>query len=266
MQISIAAEPLFEIGSFVVTNSLLSSFVTSAVMIIIALAISAVVKIRPARFQTIIEGMLTFILELAESGGGKAARQFVPLTLTIFFFILISNWIGLLPGFGSIFIEKIVHGEHESVPLLRGATADLNTTLALALVSFASIQFYGISKSKLGYFQKFINLSSPINFFVGILEIISEFAKIISFSFRLFGNVFAGEVLLAVMISLVPVLVPLPFLGLEVFVGFIQALVFALLTMIFIQLAVSQHREAEGVHSQTVVASGPDGPLARREV
>lgn len=266
MHISIAAEPLFEIGNFVVTNSLLASIVTSIVLIAIALAISVVAKLRPNGFQTVIEGLLNFILDLAESGGGKAARQFVPLTLTIFFFILISNWIGLLPGFGSIFIEKVVHGEHESVPLLRGATADLNTTLALALVAFFSIQFYGISRSKLGYFKKFINFSSPINFFVGILEIVSELAKIISFSFRLFGNVFAGEVLLAVMISLVPILVPLPFLGLEVFVGFIQALVFAMLTMIFIQLAVSQHDEAEGSHSQTVVASGPNGPLARRGV
>lgn len=248
MHISIAAEPLFEIAGFTVTNSLLSSIFTSLVLIIIAITISLIVKLRPSRFQAIIEEFLMFILNLAESGGGKAARQFVPLTLTMFFFILLSNWIGLLPGFGSILIKKVVHGEVESIPLLRGATADLNTTLALALVAFFSIQFYGISKSKLGYVKKFINITNPLNFFVGILELISEFAKIISFTFRLFGNVFAGEVLLAVMISLVPVLVPLPFLGLEVFVGFIQALVFAMLTMIFIQLAISQHDEAVAAH------------------
>lgn len=254
MHISIAAEPIFTIGSFNVTNSFMSSVITSLILMVVAISISVIVKIRPGRFQAVIEEFLIFILDLAESNGGKAARKFVPLTLTMFFFILLSNWIGLLPGFGSILINKLEHGEMESIPLFRGATADLNTTLALALVAFFSIQFYGISKSKLGYFKKFIDFSNPLNFFVGILELISEFAKIISFSFRLFGNVFAGEVLLAVMIGLVPFLVPLPFLGLEVFVGFIQALVFAMLTMIFIQLAISQHGAEEGSseHSKEV--------------
>lgn len=245
MHISIAAEPLFHIGPINVTNSLLASFITTIILSIIAILTSVFAKLRPSRLQAIAEEALLFILNLAESGGGKTARQFVPLGITLFFFILLSNWIGLLPGFGSIFIETIEHGEHHVVPLFRGATADLNTTLALALVSFFSIQFFGISKTKSSYFKKFINFSSPIDFFVGVLEIISEFAKIISFSFRLFGNVFAGEVLLAVIISLVPVIAPLPFLGLEVFVGFIQALVFSILTVIFIQLAMSSHAEAE---------------------
>ncbi len=252
MHISIAAEPLFNIGSLVITNSLLASIVTTVVLSIFAIIISLTVKLRPGRLQAIAEEALSFILDLAESSGGKAAREFVPLGISLFFFILMSNWIGLLPGFGSIFLERIEHGEIETIPLLRGATADLNTTLALALVAFFSIQFYGITKAKLGYLKKFINFTSPINFFVGILEIISEFAKIISFSFRLFGNVFAGEVLLAVIIGLIPFIAPLPFLGLEVFVGFIQALVFAMLTMIFIQLAMTQHSEEESHHLPAV--------------
>jgi F0F1-type ATP synthase, subunit a len=229
---------------------LLASIITSVIFIIIAFVVSLTVSARPGRFQAIIEELLIFIQDLAESSGGKSARRFVPLVLTFFFFILLSNWIGLLPGFGSIVLEKFENGEKEIVPLLRGATADLNTTLALALIAVFAIQFYGISKSKLGYFKKFINFSSPINFFVGLLELISEVAKVVSFSFRLFGNIFAGEVLLAVIISLIPLLAPLPFFGLEVFLGFIQALVFAMLTLIFIQLAMVEHGEESHKHAE----------------
>ena len=125
------------------------------------------------------------------------------------------------------------------IPLFRGSTADLNTTLALALIAVVSIQYFGIRDLKLAYFKKFINLSNPIMFFVGILELISEVSKIISFAFRLFGNMFAGEVLLTVIGSLVPIIAPLPFPGLEIFVGFIQALVFSMLTAVFLSMAVS---------------------------
>jgi len=128
----------------------------------------------------------------------------------------------------------------EFVPFFRPGTADLNTTFALALLSVAVIQFIGLKFSKLAYFKKFINFSSPIMFFVGILETISELAKIISFSFRLFGNIFAGEVLLAVIAFLIPFLMPVPFYGLEVFVGFIQALVFAMLSLVFFNMAAEQ--------------------------
>jgi F-type H+-transporting ATPase subunit a len=165
------------------------------------------------------------------------------LVLTFFIYILFCNWIGLLPGFGSIGFNEVQNGTKVFVPLLRGATADLNTTLALALIAFFSIQYYGFAGQKLGYLKKFFNFSSPVMFFSGILELISELAKIISFSFRLFGNVFAGEVLLSVMTFLIPVIIPLPFVGLEIFVGLIQALVFSLLTLVFINIAMSAHGE-----------------------
>ena len=243
MHISLAAEPIFRIGSFVVTNSLLASFIVTLLLIIIGYSISKNISKKQTRFGAVIEEFFIFIIDLAESVGGKGALEFVPLVLTFFFFILLSNWLGLLPGFGSIMIEKIEDGHHEIIPLLRGATADLNTTLALALISVFSIQYYGVSRLKLLYFKRFLNFSSPVGFFTGILELISEFAKIISFSFRLFGNVFAGEVLLVVIMTLVPIIAPLPFFGLEIFVGFIQALVFAMLTLVFIQLATA-HEES----------------------
>ncbi len=132
-------------------------------------------------------------------------------------------------------------GHGAFVPILRPGTADLNTTLALAIVSVAATQVFGISALGLGYFKKFINFSDPIMFFVGILEFISECAKIVSFAFRLFGNIFAGEVLLVVIASLVPIVVPMPFYGLELFVGFIQALVFSLLSLVFFNMATQSH-------------------------
>lgn len=247
MNISLSAEPLFNIGGFVVTNSLLASLLVSGLLIIVSLVLSLNLKGKPSRFRAMIEEAYIFITNLAESVGGRQSRAFVPLTLTFFFYILLSNWIGLLPGFGSIVKYEMTHGHIEEVPLLRGATADLNTTLALAVISFFAIQYYGFSKNKFSYLKKFVNFSSPINFFTGLLELISEFTKIISFSFRLFGNIFAGEVLLAVILGLLPYIAPLPFFGLEIFVGFIQALVFAMLTLVFIQMATnSEHGEAEG--------------------
>ena len=134
----------------------------------------------------------------------------------------------------------------KSVPIFRPGTADINMTLALALISILATQFFGLKYLKLGYLQKFFNFSNPIMFFVGILELISEFAKIVSFAFRLFGNVFAGEVLLSVIAFIGGswlFLAPLPFYGLEIFVGFIQALVFAMLSLVFFNMATVGHHD-----------------------
>lgn len=128
------------------------------------------------------------------------------------------------------------------VPLFRGPTADLNVTLALALISVFMIQFYGIKSLGLKYFKKFFNFRNPMNGFIGILELVSEFSRLVSFAFRLFGNIFAGEVLLTVIAYLIPFIAPLPFIGLELFVGFIQALVFTMLSLVFMSMAtVSEH-------------------------
>ncbi len=135
------------------------------------------------------------------------------------------------------------HSEGKFVPLFRPGTADLNTTLALALFTMFSVQVFGVSYLGLGYFKKFFNFSNPIMTFVGILEIVSEFAKVVSFAFRLFGNIFAGEVLLTVVGSLVPLIAPMPFYGLEIFVAFVQALVFSLLSLVFYNMATVSHDE-----------------------
>lgn len=132
--------------------------------------------------------------------------------------------------------------EHAAgVDILRGANADLNMTLALALISVGATQYFGVKFAGLAYFKKFFNFSSPINFFIGILELVSEFSKIISFAFRLFGNILAGEVLVSVMKFLVPLLIPIPFIGFEVFVGGLQAYIFGMLSLVFFNMAASDH-------------------------
>ncbi len=241
MHISLVAEKIFHIGDFAVTNSLLASIITSLLLILVALLINRTLRNIPNKMQSIIEMIFDFLDSLAQSIGGKNTRMFLPLIITLFVYILLSNWLGLLPGFGSVGIYEIEEGHKVFVPLLRGATADLNTTLALALISVFAVQFYGISTNKLKYLSRFFNFQNPIMFFTGILELISEFSKIISFSFRLFGNVFAGEVLISVITALIPVIVPLPFFGLEIFVGLIQALVFSMLTLVFINIGMQVH-------------------------
>ncbi len=210
------------------------------------------VRIAPKGFQIIMEAVYGFFLNMCESvlGNKRLAEKALPFIATIFIFVFLGNIPSVIPGVGSIgFFEKsaraeaVSDAEQKFIPLFRPASADLNTTLALALISVIMIQIIGFRTLGIGYAKKFFNFSNPMNFFVGILELISEFAKIISFSFRLFGNVFAGEVLLAVMLGLVPYFVPLPFYGLEMFVALIQAFVFAMLTLVFIKIAMTSHGE-----------------------
>ncbi|HWQ60378.1 MAG TPA: F0F1 ATP synthase subunit A [Candidatus Fimivivens sp.] len=253
MEISIIAEKLFSIAGFSVTNSLLV-----AVFVAVLLAISTVFLVRNPKqvprgaqnvIETVFEGLLSFIESITQDR--KQARDFFPLVATIFLFVLFSNWSGLLPGAGTVGLNEEHAGRIIMVPFLRGPAADLNMTVALSLISVFSVQIFGILALGIrGYASKF--LVAPwkkpyvIGTVVGLLELIGEFAKILSFSFRLFGNVFAGEVLLTVMLSLVPYFVPLPFLLLEVFVGVVQAAVFSLLTIVFLKMAVTGHEE--GAH------------------
>lgn len=242
MNISFAAEKL---AGSPITNSVLTGVVASLVIIALMFWLTRSIKMNPGKKQNFAEWAVEGILSLTQgiTGSREAALKILPLGATFFLFIIINNWLGLVPGVGSIGFNEVHHGEEIFVPLFRSANADLNTTLALALVSVGATQYFGISKLRLGYFKKFINFSSFINFFMGILEIISEFAKIISFSFRLFGNVFAGEVLLGVITGLLPYIAPLPFYGLEIFVGFVQALVFAMLSLVFFHVAQASHAD-----------------------
>lgn len=241
--ISIKAEPIFEIFNFPVTNSLIASVLV--VLLIFALAFFYYVESKKKKknlYFYLINTVLHQLYNLFGSVVEDKKNVFFPLLGALFVYILIQNWMGLLPGFGSILIKVEEHGEEVLAPILRGGSADLNTTLALSLVAVTMIQFYGIYFLGLkAYIGKFINLKSPISFFLGILEVVSEISRVISFSFRLFGNIFAGEVLLAIIAFLVPVIASFPFLMLELFVGMIQALVFSMLTAVFLRMAITSH-------------------------
>jgi len=242
LHISISAEPIFHLGKFEITNSMLVSVLVTIFLSSIAFKFYKTYKNkRQSGFnifvQTIIESLYEFVQTITPHRAGK----FFPLIASIFLFVMFGSWAGLLPGFETIGLMKMEHGQQVYVPLLRGATADLNTTLGLALFAVISIQVFGYKMLGPKYFKKFFNFTNPINFFVGFLELISEFAKIMSFAFRLFGNIFAGEVLLAVIAFLLPLVASLPFIGLELFVGFIQALVFATLVLVFTNIATSDH-------------------------
>ena len=261
--ISMAAEPLFHIGSFPVTNSLFTTWICMLGLILLSWLATRKMQLVPTGLQNVVETAVEmFYNGIARIRAGKQASLFLPLAGTLFFFILLSNWMGLLPGFGSIGLIVEHHGETEFVPILRPANTDLNTTLALALFSVISIQIYGIKvRGFFRYANRFIRVGGFLDFFknpgnpmrlvsagidfilIGPLEIIDEMTKLLSFSFRLFGNIFAGEVLLIVISMLLPYLAPLPFLALELFVGYIQALIFATLTLVFVT-----HAAQEGGH------------------
>lgn len=251
-EISIKAEPIFHLGHFVITNSYLLSLVCLIILSIVALNLKSKISLIPGKLQGIFELLIEQLLQLMDSilGNRSKSEKYLPIIATIFLFVLLSNWLGLLPGVGSIGVkEGLDHlGEVKYVPLFRAPGADLNFTLALAMISILFVQLFGIMSLGIKkHFGKFFTLKNPIYTFVGLLEFLSEFTKIISFSFRLFGNVFAGEVLLIIIGFLTPYLVPLPFLFLEVFVGMIQAFIFSMLTLVFIAISVSEHEEAEKV-------------------
>ncbi|PIS09095.1 ATP synthase F0 subunit A [Candidatus Beckwithbacteria bacterium CG10_big_fil_rev_8_21_14_0_10_34_10] len=243
LHVAIEAEKIFSFFGFPVTNSFLCTLSLSLLFILFAFWYKKQdLKKKPSRGKLIIDMILEGLLSFFKDVAGPKTYEFFPLLGTFFFFIIFANWFGLLPGMGSIGLDVIHENEKHFIPFFRGPTADLNTTLALALITAFMAQFYGFKHLGVkAYLSKFFNFSNPLYTFVGFLELISEFSRIISYAFRLFGNIFAGEVLLAVMGYLIPFLAPLPFLGLEVFVGFIQALVFTMLSLVFWSIATEHH-------------------------
>lgn len=244
LHISISAEPIFHVWGITVTNSLLTTWIITALLIIFAISFSQHIKAKgkPSRFQSLVELIIEGLYNIVEGiTGSVKARQLFPLIGTFFIFIIFSNWSGLLPGAGTIGFHEVVNGAEVFIPYWRAPTADVNTTLALGLITMVSVQIYGFKYLGFTYLKKFFDFSSPINFFVGILELVSDLSKVISFTFRLFGNIIAGEILLLVMAMLVPFFGPIPFLGLELFVGAVQALVFMMLSTVFINMATIGH-------------------------
>ena len=308
------------IGKWNLMNTMVTTWLAMLVLTLISIKIRRNLKDVPGRLQALFEVIIEFFLTLCEQIAGKEkARRFFPLVFTIFIFIVVANWMGILPGFGTVgriagpeeiahhhdaydyrdpALATTTHDSHDShlgavklhvfrdyksipvaalspgsleeeltfsqyeenngnvgegkraghlVPFLRSANTDLNMSLAIALIAMVMVHFWGFSI--LGFFGhagKFITFKSgPMGVFVGILELISELGRVISFTFRLFGNIFAGEVLLMAMAFLLPLIGIIPFLGLELFVGLIQAFVFAMLTLVFASMASISHDDGD---------------------
>ena len=244
MNISIAAETLFFWGTIPITNSIIIAFVISIALMLFVMIVGGKFKEAPQGIQNflelVIDGMYDFVNSITHDR--TKSRRFFPVVATIFIFVLFSNLIEVVPGLGTIGIWGIHNGHRALIPFLRSSSADLNVTIAIAVVAVMSLQIIGIATIGFAkYASKFFNFHSPILFFVGLLELVSEAAKVVSFSFRLFGNIFAGEVLLTVVLFLAPYGAPIPFLFLELFVGLVQALVFSMLTLVFLTMATAEH-------------------------
>lgn len=256
-EVTIFAEPIFHIGGFQITNSLLVSWVVVLLIVIVGIRVKRKINIIPGKIQNAFEVVIDKFLEVFDSvtSSREKSLKFFPLIFTFFIFILLNNWLGLLPGVGSVGEVASEHGESTLTPFLRGGTADLNTTLALAIIGVVASHVLGIlSVGLFHHFNKFINIKAaieipkkvfkdptiiivnPIKIFVGLLEVVGEIAKVASLSFRLFGNVFAGEVLLVSISAILAFGLPIPFMFLEVLVGLIQALIFAILILVYLTI------------------------------
>lgn len=242
-----AAEPIVHLGFFSFTNTMLNVLAIDALLIGAALYTHRKISTVPGKFQNFIEYIISNFYSLTESIADNRAAKIFPYFMTFFLFILLINWSGLIPGFGTIGINEVEDGKKVFVPLLRAASSDLNFTLGLALVSLVathimSVQTVGI----MDYLSRYFSLN-PIYLFVGVMEIVGEITKVISLSFRLFGNILAGEVVLTTVSGIFAFFFPLPFMALEVIVGLVQALVFSMLTMAFMAILTTPHHQHEEV-------------------
>jgi F-type H+-transporting ATPase subunit a len=319
----VAAEPILEIGSIEITNTMITSWIIVALLIILVFFGTRRWEMVPSGVQNVVEGIGEgFYNVVTGIAGEKGGRRFFPIVATIFFMILAFNWIALLPFFGTVgevhedehgfvftdcgpavctefsnpgelsspsiseddadaheqYEEEVESGNTvgELFPFLRAPASDLNTPLALAIISAIAVETWAIRSLGIGYGKKFFNFGplfrgiASLNFgqifegaiavFVGILELISELVRLVSFTFRLFGNVFAGEVVITMFIFLTPVVMTIPFYGLEIFVGIIQAFIFAALTLVFAKMAV-EHEGHEEDHPKEQHATTSEASL-----
>lgn len=246
-----APEVLFQVGPLPVTNTLINTFLIDTLLVGTAVLVGKNLKRIPGKLQNVIEMIVEEFYKMTAQVSGKNAKAIFPWFITFFLFIILANWSGLIPGVGTIGIweetsHHTAHGtetEKHLVPIMRNLTSDLNATLALAIVSLVATHLLAIRTLGFAlYIGRYISLN-PIMLYVGLLELVSEFTKVISLSFRLFGNIYAGEVVLITISSLFAFLAPIPFMLLEVIVGLVQALVFGMLTLVFMSVLMTAHNE-----------------------
>jgi len=241
IHVAIAAEKLGEFLGIPITNTLITSWVVIALLVGFAFIMRARLAMVPSKTQALVETVFSFVYDyIADTlESREMARRFFPLLTTIFLFIFVGNMIHFVPGIGSIgFFHD---GKFEA--LLRAPSTDLTVPLVLAIISFLVIEITGIMAIGFWkYSSKFLQnpIKNPMGFAVGLIELIGEMVRIVSLSFRLFGNILAGEVVIAVAIYFAPYALPVPLMLFEIFIGFLQAAIFALLTLFFIKLAIME--------------------------
>jgi len=235
-------EYIFSVAKVDITNTLFTSFLVTIFLTVFSVLFFISYKNKKYKINIFFKVIILELVKLIDkvTSDKKLTDMVLPLIATFFIFIISANLLALFPGFlGSFFIQV----DHKSIPLLRSPNSDLTTTLALAIFSVVFIQIFslkilGVKK----FILRFVNLTNPIKFILGVFELISELVRILSFSFRLYGNIFAGEVLLLIITYLSPYLFPLPFMVLEIFVGTIQAFIFAMLTLAFISAGIANKK------------------------
>lgn len=247
---SLRPEIIAHTGGFPVTNTLISTLLVDAVIISLIFFAYRNIHLIPRGLQSIFEAVIEYLYGLTEQIAGHKAATIFPWFASFFFFIFFANLIALLPGFGTIgFWETVsVHGKKtkELIPLFRAVASDFNATFALGTVSIVATHIIAFRYNGLvGYLKKFLSFN-PINLFIGVLEFGLEGVKIFSLAFRLFGNIFAGEIVLATVSGLFAFIAPIPFLMLETIVALVQALVFSMLTMVFMSLLSTTSSEGGG--------------------
>lgn len=264
----LAAEVLWSPFGIPITNTMIAAWLTILVIGGISYAATRKMRLVPHGLQNVMEASVEMLMNFVESIAGKEyGRKFFPVVATIFIFVIANAWLALLPGFMSIGFWHTEGEEQVLIPLFRGANTDINVPLALALVSFIFVEYWGFrSHGFIRYMSRFVNVrqyfggvgqmlrgrvrsgmsmlfSGIIDIFVGFIEMVSEMVRIMSFTFRLFGNMTAGEILIFSMMFLIPWVAAIPFYGLELFIGFVQALIFCGLTVVFLVMAVTPHEE-----------------------
>ncbi len=248
--VHLAPQKIFAIGGFIVTNTLLSAWLTCIVILLLFGLGTRRMDMVPGRLQgfleMLIEALYGFIRGMA---GERYARRFFPLLATIFVFVAFNAWMALLPIYPTVGF-KAEGADHVTTHLLRSAGTDINMPLALALIAFVFIEVWGFRVHRFGYLREFFRFGNPVQTFIGLLELISHFIRIISFTFRLFGNMLAGEIVLFMMTFLTFFVTPIIFYGLEILVGGVQALVFMGLTLVFTVLAVAPHEGHREEHAE----------------
>jgi F-type H+-transporting ATPase subunit a len=259
---------IFNIGFLPITNTMITAWITIVILVLLTYLAFRRPKLVPSGLQKVMEFIYNSLLDFCISvAGEKNGRRFFPFVATIFLFVITNAYLGLLPFFGEAFYITSAQGQH--IPILRAANTDINVPLSLALFSWVSIETFGLrAHGFFSYMKKFFNFHrvgiglgklfhghigsglgdlffGVIDLFVGILELVSEFIRLVSFTFRLFGNMTAGEVLVVIVAFLAPFMFGIFVYGLETLVGFVQALIFGGLTLVWMTTAVEKHSEEE---------------------